>query len=91
MTDHDHEAIDRLIERPFSLTKGIFMDERAHLETLLNALDASPRALRRDGCGDWPSTASTASSLSDSIAVATDESSRRWNNVKKRLSFCRIT
>lgn len=29
------------------------MHERSKLETLLNALDASPRALRKDACGDW--------------------------------------
>jgi hypothetical protein len=29
------------------------MHERAHLEALLNAIDATPRALRRDACGDW--------------------------------------
>lgn len=26
---------------------------RRHLESPLTALDARPRTLRRDGCGDW--------------------------------------
>jgi hypothetical protein len=79
----------------FFIHERYSMHERAHLESLLNALDASPRALRRDGCGDWMIRGKHGHILADSkgylITVATDESSRRWNSVKKRLSFCRIT
>jgi hypothetical protein len=70
------------------------MHERAHLEALLNALDASSRALRRDGCGDWHIKGKRGHILADGkgwLIVATDESIRRWTNVKRRLSFCRIT
>jgi hypothetical protein len=71
------------------------MHERSKLETLLTALDASPRALRKDGCGDWIIRGKHGHIAADGegwlIVVATDESSRRWTNVKRRLSFCRIT
>ena len=29
------------------------ISSRRHLESPLTALDARPRTLRRDGCGDW--------------------------------------
>jgi hypothetical protein len=29
------------------------MNERAHIEALLNAINAHPRALRRDHTGEW--------------------------------------
>jgi hypothetical protein len=71
------------------------MHERAHLETLLTALDATPRALRRDACSDWTIRGKHGQIVADGkgwlIVVATDESTRRWTNVKRRLSFCRIT
>jgi hypothetical protein len=74
--------------------KGNPMHERAHLETVLNGLDATPRALRRDACGDWHIKGKHGHILADGsgylIVVETDESSRRWNNVKQRLSFCRV-
>ncbi len=71
------------------------MHERAQLETLLNDLDATPRALRRDACGDWIIKGKHGCIFADGkgfrIVAGTDESSRRWTNVKRRLSFCRIT
>lgn len=71
------------------------MHERAKLETLLTALDASPRSLRRDSCGDWQIRGRQGHVHADGrcflIVVSTDASSRRWNNVKGRLSFCRVT
>ena len=71
------------------------MHERAKLETLITALDASPRSLRRDSCGDWHIRGRQGHVYADGrgflIVVITDESSRRWNNVKGRLSFCRVT
>jgi hypothetical protein len=61
-----------------------------YLETLLNAL-----TLRRNGCGDWCIKGKHGQIFADGkswlIVVATDESSRRWTNVTKRLSFCRVT
>jgi hypothetical protein len=71
------------------------MHERSKLETLLNALDASPRALRKDGCGDWTIRGKTGQIFADDdgwlIVIQTDESTRRWTNIKRRLSFCRVT
>lgn len=71
------------------------MNERAHLETLLIALDASPRALHKDACGDWSISGKTGHIFADGqgylIYVATKESARRWTNIKRHLSFCRIT
>jgi hypothetical protein len=71
------------------------MHERARLETLLAGLDASPRSLRRDSCGDWHIAGKHGQIFADGkgflIVVSTDASSRRWNNVKARLSFCRVT
>jgi hypothetical protein len=71
------------------------MHERAKLETLITSLDASPRSLRRDSCGDWQIRGRQGHVYADGkgflIVVTTDASSRRWNNVKTRLAFCRIT
>jgi hypothetical protein len=81
---------------PYRAILEVFiMHERAHLETLLNALNATSRALRRDGCGDWHIHGKHGQIFTDGrgwlIVVATDVSTRRWINVKRRLSFCRIT
>jgi hypothetical protein len=67
-----------------------------HLDALASALDASPRALRQDACGDWQISGKQGHIYADRdgwlIVVTTDESPRRWTNVKQRLSpFCRIT
>ena len=72
------------------------MNERANLESLLNALDASPRALRCDECGDWQISGKQGHVYADGdgwlIVVTTAESPRRWTNAKHRLRpFCRIT
>ena len=52
------------------------MHDRQHLETLLAALDASPRALRRDQCGDWAITGKSGHILADGegylLCVSTD-------------------
>jgi len=78
---------------PFLL--GSTMHERAKLETLITALDASSRSLRRDSRGDWHIAGKHGQIFADGkgflIVVSTDASSRRWNNVKTRLSFCRVT
>jgi hypothetical protein len=71
-------------------------DDRASLLALLAALDASPRSLCRDLCGDWQISGKQGHVYADGeswlIVVLTGESARRWTNVKQRLSpFCRIT
>jgi hypothetical protein len=70
--------------------------DRASLLALVAALDASPRALCRDACGDWQIGGKQGCVYADGdgwlIVVMTGESARRWTNVKQRLSpFCRIT
>jgi hypothetical protein len=78
------------------INRGMTMNERSHLETLLTALDASPSALCRDECGDWHTSGRYGHVYADGkgwlIVVMTGESARRWTNVKQRLSpFCWIT
>ena len=71
------------------------MDDRAHLQALLVALDATPRALRRDDCGDWSIRGKAGHILANGhsflLFVATQESPRRWTNIKARLRCCRVT
>ena len=71
------------------------MTERARMESLLAALDASPLALRRDACGDWAINGKQGRVYADGagflIVVVTDGSARRWGFVKKRLNFCQVT
>jgi hypothetical protein len=65
------------------------------LDSLLDALDASPVALRRDQCGDWAIAGKLGHVYQDSdgylLCVTTDESPRRWTNVKQRLAFCHVS
>ena len=68
---------------------------RLHLQNLLTALDASPRALRRDACGDHAISGKSghifANGTGFMIYVSTNESPRRWSNVKQRLHFCSVS
>ena len=70
-------------------------EDREHLETLLEALDASSLALRRDACGDYAINGKSGHIYADGsgflLCVSTGESARRWTNVKGRLAFCRLT
>jgi hypothetical protein len=76
-------------------------DDRASLLALLAALDASPRALQRDLSrgegrnGDWGIRGKLGHIYADGsgylLCVTTDESPRRWTNVKARLRFCHVT
>jgi hypothetical protein len=74
------------------------MSDRAHLDTFLTAIDASPIALGRPNCrgwvGDYQITGKLGHVLADGagflLYVSTDESIRRWTNVKRQLSFCRL-
>jgi hypothetical protein len=65
------------------------------LDSLLDVIDASPVALRRDRCGDWAITGKLGHVYQDGdsylLCVTTDESSRRWTNVKQRLAFCHVS
>jgi hypothetical protein len=66
----------------------------AHLETLLTALDATPLALRRDGCGDWAIKGKRGHIYADGngfLIVTTADSIRLWANTKAKLTFCRVT
>jgi hypothetical protein len=68
--------------------------DRAHLETLLIVLDATPRALGRDSCGDWAIKGKRGIIYADAngfLIVSAGNSVRRWANTKKRLAFCRVT
>lgn len=75
-------------------TAATIIQNRAHLEALMRALDASSRTLRRDECGDWAVNGRLGHIFSNGVAlmlyVTTEESVRRWNNVKRRLDFCRV-
>jgi hypothetical protein len=80
-------------------------DDRSRLESLLAALDASPRALRReplDGRNkpdgdptDYAIIGKHGHIYADGagflIYVSTHESARRWGFIKKRLGFGHLT
>jgi hypothetical protein len=78
---------------------GLQLTDKQLLETMLAALDASPRTLERPICrgwlGDWQISGKSGHVMTDghgfAIYVATNESPRRWTAVKKRLGFCRVT
>ena len=63
--------------------------DRILLQSLLTALDASDRALRRDGCGDWAIFGKTGHIYADfarwHLAVYPG-TSRRWTNTKCSMS-----
>jgi hypothetical protein len=71
------------------------------LGTLLDALDASPTTLTRDHhrglgrVGDYAIRGRYGHGYPNGdgflLCVTTDESPRRWTNVKQRLSFCHVT
>ncbi len=70
------------------------MYERAHLETLLRGLDATPSALWRDSCGAWAIRGKRGHIYADGkgfLIVFTGKSIRRWANTKAKLTFCRVT
>jgi len=66
-------------------------DDRASLLALLAALDASPRSLRRDDCGDYAINGKHGHVYADGsgylLCVTTGESPRSWTGVKRRLGF----
>lgn len=70
--------------------------DRDQQRQLLEALGASPRALRRDACGHWTITGSRGSvctwgdGRSWAIWIGC-RSAQHWTWTKKRLAFCRVT
>jgi hypothetical protein len=70
------------------------MNDQTRLEALVAPIDASPRALRRDQCGDYVITGKLGHIFSDGqgflLYVSTLESPRRWTMVKRRLAFCHL-
>jgi hypothetical protein len=70
------------------------MNDQTRLEALVAAIDASPRALRRDPCGDYMITGKLGHICADGhgflLYVSTRESPRRWTMVKRRLAFCQL-
>jgi hypothetical protein len=70
--------------------------DREQLLRPLDALDAAPRALRRDECGAWTihGRLGRISTWGDGVtwAVAVEtETARGWSAAKGRLAFCRVT
>ena len=68
--------------------------ERAHLETLLTALGATGRALRRDSCGDWAIEGKRGHIYADGsgfLLFVSPGFKRGWSNTKRKLDFCRVT
>ena len=61
------------------------MTDKQHLEAMLTALDASPRALERR-CGDWQIAGNSGHIMTDGrgflLYVSTSESPRRWTGIK---------
>jgi hypothetical protein len=75
------------------MNHAIVTDDRAHLEALLTALNASPLAMRRDECGDRSITGKSGHIFADGLGYplyVRGESARHWGFVKKRLAFCRL-
>jgi hypothetical protein len=70
------------------------MNDQTRLEALVAAIDASPRALRRDQCGDYMIAGKLGHIFADGqgflLYVSTRESPRRWTMVKRRLPFCHL-
>jgi hypothetical protein len=69
-------------------------DDRDRLAGLLDALDASASALRRDECGDWMLRGSRGHIQGPPEAFylcLVCHSPLAWTWAKKRLAFCRIT
>ena len=69
---------------------------RAQQQRLLEALNASPRALRRDECSDWTiqGTMGRIHTWDDGrtwVLAVTAPSARAWTAAKRRLAFCTIT
>ena len=68
--------------------------QRERLLAFARRLDAAQTSLRRDDCADWVIFGRLghiyATPEGWQLCVETDESPRRWTNVRKRLGFCRL-
>lgn len=84
-----------MIRVPIERNKGTSRQrEVSHLERLLQALNASALALRRDACGDWAINGKHGyiyGSGRDYLVYINTRSSRRWNSVKRQLAFCTVS
>jgi hypothetical protein len=70
--------------------------DRDALQTLLRALDAPKRSLRRDDCGSWhikgrKGHAYTWGPSGGWLLFCDAGTARRWSSIKRRLSFCKVT
>ncbi len=65
------------------------------IETILTALDATHRALRRDSCGDRVIKGKRGYIYADGsgflIVVTAGDCINRWASTKGKLAFCRVT
>jgi hypothetical protein len=65
------------------------------LNEMVLALDASQLSLRRDNCGDYRINGKHGHVYADGagflLCVSGGGAARWWTNVKRRLSFCRVT
>jgi hypothetical protein len=65
------------------------------LNEMVSVLDASRLSLRRDGCGDYRISGKHGHVYADGagflLCVSGGGAARWWTNVKRRLSFCRVT
>ena len=69
--------------------------DRTHLRSLLGALDAGDRALRRDACGAWSIVGSrgcicTMGDGASWVLSVACRSAKHWTWTKKQLSFCAV-
>ncbi len=84
-----------MIRVPIERNKGTSRQrEVSYLERLLQALNASALALRRDACGDWAINGKYGyiyGSGRDYLVYISTQSPRRWNSVKRQLAFCTVT
>lgn len=70
--------------------------DRTQQKTLLAALGAWDRALRRDECGAWCISGNhgriyTWGDAKTWVLYVARQSSRGWNSAKARLAFCEVT
>lgn len=71
--------------------------DRTHLLQLLEALEASPRLLRRDECGWWIIDGKNgfmgiwSDRPDDFLLYVAGRSKRHWSAIKRKLGFCTPT
>jgi hypothetical protein len=70
--------------------------DRDALRSLLRALDAPKRSLRRDECGSWQIKARKGHAYTWGpsggwLLYCDAGTARKWSSIKRRLSFCNVT